>query len=70
MTEINIGNPMHIYRMLMRPPVPGALPRDGLIRVDDNCGYSPKTRHHYWGTAEYKRKLTKEELDNYEMEEA
>lgn len=69
-TEVNIGNHVHIYRMLMRPPTPGALPGDGLIQVDDRCGFSEKSGHHYWGTVEYIRELTKEELEHYDMEEA
>ena len=58
------------YLLLMRPPQPGALPRDGLIYSEFKTGYSRKTHHHYWGYAIYNRELTKEEIHQYELEEA
>jgi len=56
----------YAYRMRMRPPAIGAVPREGLARVDyreeDTGG------RHYWGRAMYSRELTGEELRQYEME--
>ena len=57
----------YLYRMMQRPPDPGAIPRKGLLLVtgriggvDDDCGH--------WGYAVYDRKLTKEETEHYDME--
>lgn len=55
------------YSTLLRPPGPGAVPRDGL----KDCGYTEHTTpsgHHAWGWAEYSRELTPEELHHYDME--
>ena len=55
------------YMCLMRPPMPGAIPKNGLDSVDfrDGCSLSG---HHYWGHAVYTRELTKEEIDHYDLE--
>lgn len=55
------------YHCLMRPPMPGAIPMDGLSFVDFRCGKTANG-HHHWGTAVYKRQLSQEEIDQYEME--
>lgn len=54
------------YAMLMRPPYPGALPKDGLIEVDFN--EFKLNGWHCWGTAVYGRELTEEEMLHYDME--
>ena len=56
------------YLFLMRPPAPGAFPRDGLQEIGFDEGYA-HSGHHYWGWADYNRKLTAEEIWNYELEE-
>ena len=56
------------YLCLMRPPMPGAIPMDGLDFVDWREGKS-LSGHHYWGRAVYTRKLTEEEVRLYELEE-
>ena len=35
------------YMMLMRPPVPGAIPREGLVEVLDRESW--RNGRHYWG---------------------
>lgn len=56
------------YLCLMRPPMPGAIPMDGLDFVDFRGGKS-LSGHHYWGHAVYFRKLTDEEINHYDLEE-
>ena len=60
---------MKLYRYYcrMRPPMPGAIPRDGLDRV-----YSFDTRKSIngvdaWGFVEYTRELTEKEIVDYEL---
>ena len=55
------------YATLLRPPGPGAVPRDGLLQVREIEGTTP-SGHHAWGWAEYNRRLTEEELRHYDME--
>lgn len=57
----------YAYLCLMRPPVPGAIPREGLEGVDFKEGVS-LSGHHYWGHAVYSRQLTDEELNHYDLE--
>lgn len=54
------------YMMLMRPPVPGAIPREGLVEVLDRESW--RNGRHYWGEVVYSRKLTAEEVSHYELE--
>ena len=54
------------YLMKMRPPTPGAMPREGLVRAEDRNIYIGL--RHYWGEAVYSRKLTESECDHYDME--
>ena len=51
----------------MRPPMPGSIPREGLIEIKDIEGTTPKN-HHAWGWAEYNRYLTEQEIKDYELE--
>lgn len=55
------------YATLMRPPHPGAIPREGLLETKAIEGYAP-SGHHAWGWADYSRFLTEEELRHYDME--
>lgn len=57
------------YLCLMRPPYPGAVPRDGLERVDFKEGRAP-SGHFYWGRAIYSRELREEEIEHYDLEKA
>lgn len=52
-----------VYKMLERPPGPGAQPREGLIDVRFCDGSYP----YVWGFAVYNRELTKEEQELYSM---
>ena len=56
------------YLCLMRPPTPGAIPKEGLDFVDFREGKS-LSGHHYWGHAVYNRKLSDEEIYHYDLEE-
>jgi len=58
----------YAYLCLMRPPVPGAVPREGLDSVDFKEGHS-LSGHHYWGHVIYNRRLTEEEAHHYDLEE-
>lgn len=55
------------YGLLMRPPMPGAIPREGLLGCREITGTSP-SGHRCWGWAEYDRKLTDDEVQHYELE--
>lgn len=57
------------YLCLMRPPAPGAIPREGLDFVDFKEGRS-LSGHHYWGRAIYNRELTEDEIKHYDLEKA
>jgi hypothetical protein len=52
----------------MRPPQPGAIPRNGLQEIHDGEFVAP-SGHHAWGWAEYNRRLTDAEISGYELEE-
>lgn len=58
----------YAYLCLMRPPTPGAIPREGLDGVDFKEGHS-LSGHHYWGHAIYNRKLSEDEVLHYDLEE-
>lgn len=68
MLEAQNAKQMHGYLCLMRPPYPGAVPRDGLERVDFKEGRAP-SGHFYWGRAMYSRELSEEERSHYDLEE-
>lgn len=57
----------YAYLCLMRPPAPGAIPREGLDSVDFKEGRS-LSGHHYWGHAIYNRELTEDEVKHYDLE--
>lgn len=56
------------YLCLMRPPCPGAVPREGLIQSDGRVGYSMSSGHHYLGRVVYDRELTEDEIRHYDLE--
>lgn len=55
------------YATLMRPPVPGSIPKEGLLEVKDIKGITP-SGHPAWGWAEYDRFLTEQQIKEYELE--
>lgn len=59
---------LYRYHLLMRPPYPGSIPIDGLVNVHDEESTAP-SGHHTWGWAEYRRKLSDQEVKNWELEE-
>ena len=58
----------HRYLLLMRPPTPGAIPIGGLLECREEEGISP-SGHHTLGWAIYNRKLSDQEVFNFELEE-
>lgn len=56
-----------VYRCLMRPPAPGAVPIKGLRDMDFNEGRT-LTGHYFWGTVVYANELTSEEVRHYDLE--
>lgn len=57
------------YYCPFRPPMPGAIPRRGLVRT---CEYDYKQcigGVGAWGFAEYDRQLTEQEVSDYELVE-
>ena len=59
---------LYRYDLLMRPPTPGAIPVAGLVECREEEGTSP-SGHHTWGRAIYNRKLSDQEVFNWELEE-
>lgn len=55
------------YAFLMRPPMPGAMPKQGLIECKDIQGTAP-SGHRAWGWADYNRLLSEKEVSDYELE--
>lgn len=68
MLTIENSKTLYPYRCLMRPPMPGAIPKDGLDHVEFLEGHT-LSGHYFWGTAVYTRKLTREEIDHYDLEQ-
>lgn len=56
------------YLCLMRPPMPGSVPRDGLISASFDEGVSARSGHRYCGTVVYGRELSAAEIEGYELE--
>ena len=56
------------YATLARMPQIGAIPMDGLVMVHAGSCTTPSGRHAF-GYALYARKLTEEEIKEYELEE-
>ena len=57
---------LYYYGYILRPPMPGAQPRDGLNSTWDAEGLVYKGLR-LWGYAVYTRPLTKEEQQHYSM---
>lgn len=62
---------MAIYAALMRPPEPGAIPREGRRACRFENGWllneEGQITHHFYGLVEYDRVLTREETDHYDL---
>lgn len=58
------------YYTIYRPPMPGAIPRQGLVRVGSYDYKQSIGGVGAWGFAEYDRPLTEKEVYDYELAEA
>lgn len=56
----------HRYACILRPPGPGAVPRDGLVNSACESG-TAMTGHFTWGWVEYSRRLTEQEERIYDL---
>ena len=61
----------HRYYTVGRPPMPGAIPGDGLVDTKSfmDRHLVPEIGCRAWGYAEYDRCLTAQEVADYEMVE-
>lgn len=59
----------YVYYMLMRPPMPGSMPIDGLVDLKDfgDKAYVREIDREAWGKLVYMRKLSDEEVWNWEL---
>ena len=55
----------YIYAMLMRPPEPGALPKENLVEV--NFERRVVGGRQTWGTAIYSKPITQKDELHYDM---
>lgn len=60
---------IHTYYCRERPPAPGSIPREGLseVYVYPYPINDPMDGHMIYGYANYTRRLTREEIDQYEL---
>lgn len=57
------------YYLPYRPPMPGAIPKDGIVQMfsADHRKKMDGCDRPVWGWVEYDRKLTRKEIDDYEL---
>lgn len=58
------------YYTRMRPPMPGAIPRKGLVNTEDFGERKVFRGLEAWGYAEYDRALDGKEIRDYELAES
>ncbi len=60
---------MTVYRygLRMRPPMPGAVPKYGLVSCKEMYGKGP-SGHYIYGIADYKERLMVDEVVAYDLE--
>ena len=60
---------MKVYRYYcrLRPPMPGGIPRDGLVRIADFDWPQSFAGVTAWGWIECSRELTEKEISDYEL---
>jgi len=60
---------MKVYRYYCqyRPPMPGAIPRDGLVHIGEYDYKQSFNGIGAWGFAEYDRELSEKEINDYEL---
>lgn len=59
----------YTYAMLQRPPMPGAMPKKGLVEVQSFDKKEPVVQINKmaWGILRYDHPLTDREIDDYEL---
>ena len=62
------NNIVYRYACLMRPPGPGAVPRDGLEYCNTDPYVHPFTGRECWGYCDYDHLLTDKEVSAYELD--
>ena len=67
LVSIDLKPKTYSYLCRMRPPMPGAVPRDGLLEVRYLTSEKGKL-FQGWGIVTYDRKLTQEEADHYDLD--
>ena len=55
------------YLTLSRPPMPGGIPRAGLVETQEFDQREARYGKMCWGIAVYDRPLTEKEIDEYEL---
>lgn len=57
------------YYMTQRPPMPGAMPRSGLVEIEEFDGrvYCKEIMREAYARLTYDRELTKQEIYDYEL---
>ena len=62
-------NERYVYYMLMRPPAPGTHPINGLADLVDfgERAYVREIDRYAWGKLVYMRKLSDQEVENWEL---
>lgn len=60
---------MKVYRYYckFRPPMPGGIPREGLVNTGEYDWPQSFDGVRAWGFAEYNRELSSKEIDDYEL---
>lgn len=63
------GTGPYRYYMPYRPPMPGAMPKDGIVRMfaQESRAKMEGCNRPVWGWVEYDRKLTAKEISDYEL---
>lgn len=64
-----MSKPTYTYYLTQRPPQIGAMPRKGLLEIEDfdYRQYAPKICMDAWGKVIYDRELTPKEIYDYEL---
>lgn len=60
---------VYVYYTPQRPPAPGTIPKRGLLNAHTfaDRSYVEQIGRRVWGMAFYNRKLTREEIEDYEL---
>lgn len=60
---------MFKYYMILRPPMPGAMPRNNLTDMKDfgDRTYAPEIGREAWGWITYSEPLSKKDIEHYDL---